>query len=105
MQKWNFLGPEELRRSSPNALGNGQYICAYRRRFSTTSAQRELTNILRSIDIDVLDPAQAPGTGTPESGGWTTREMRILLQSLSDLNIVGADVVEVAPAYDVGGKP
>ncbi|GLA18156.1 hypothetical protein AnigIFM62618_005311 [Aspergillus niger] len=54
-----------------------------------------------SIDIDVIDPAQAPGTGTPESGGWSTREMRILLQQLAGLNIVGADVVEVAPAYDV----
>ncbi|UPL02974.1 hypothetical protein LCI18_013908 [Fusarium solani-melongenae] len=54
-----------------------------------------------SIDIDVLDPAQAPGTGTPESGGWSTREMRILLQELTGLNIIGADVVEVAPAYDV----
>lgn len=53
-----------------------------------------------SIDIDVLDPAHAPGTGTPEAGGLTSREMVQLLRGLSDLNIVGADVVEVAPAYD-----
>jgi len=53
-----------------------------------------------SIDIDVLDPAHAPGTGTPESGGLTSREMTQLLRGLSGLNIVGADVVEVAPAYD-----
>lgn len=53
-----------------------------------------------SIDIDVLDPAHAPGTGTPEPGGLTTRELQLLLRGLDGLNIVGADVVEVAPAYD-----
>lgn len=53
-----------------------------------------------SIDIDVLDPAHAPGTGTPEAGGLTSRELLRLLRGLADLNIVGADVVEVAPAYD-----
>jgi agmatinase len=53
-----------------------------------------------SIDIDVLDPAFAPGTGTPESGGMSSRELLSVLRGLSGLNIVGADVVEVAPAYD-----
>src|SRR5690349_12853881 len=53
-----------------------------------------------SIDIDVLDPAFAPGTGTPECGGLTSRELLRMLRRLSGLNIVGADVVEVAPAYD-----
>src|ERR1700730_11116476 len=53
-----------------------------------------------SIDIDVLDPAHAPGTGTPEVGGMTSRELLALVQGLSGLNIVGADVVEVAPPYD-----
>jgi len=53
-----------------------------------------------SIDIDVLDPAHAPGTGTPEPGGLTTREMQLILHGLRELDIVGADVVEVAPAYD-----
>ncbi|MFE7846548.1 agmatinase [Microbacterium sp. NPDC057407] len=53
-----------------------------------------------SIDIDVLDPAHAPGTGTPEAGGLTSRELLRMLRALSDLRIVGADVVEVAPAYD-----
>ena len=53
-----------------------------------------------SIDIDVLDPAHAPGTGTPEAGGLTSRELLRILRGLADLNIVGADVVEVAPAYD-----
>ncbi|CAK5264793.1 unnamed protein product [Mycena citricolor] len=53
-----------------------------------------------SLDIDVVDPGQAPATGTPVTGGWTTREVKRILRGLSGLNFVGADVVEVAPAYD-----
>lgn len=53
-----------------------------------------------SFDIDSLDPAFAPGTGTPEVGGLTVREAQELLRGLAGLNVVGADVVEVAPAYD-----
>lgn len=53
-----------------------------------------------SFDIDSLDPAFAPGTGTPEIGGLTTREALAILRGLKGLNIVGGDVVEVAPAYD-----
>ncbi len=53
-----------------------------------------------SIDIDVLDPAAAPGTGTPESGGLTARELLGILRGLAGLPIVSADIVEVAPAYD-----
>jgi agmatinase len=53
-----------------------------------------------SVDIDVLDPAFAPGTGTPEAGGLTSRELLRTLRGLASLNLVGADVVEVAPAYD-----
>ena len=53
-----------------------------------------------SVDIDVLDPAHAPGTGTPEPGGLTTRELQLILRGLRDLRLVGGDVVEVSPAYD-----
>jgi agmatinase len=53
-----------------------------------------------SIDIDVLDPGTAPGTGTPEAGGLTSRELLGILRGLVGVNVVGADVVEVAPAYD-----
>ncbi|MBF8289502.1 MAG: agmatinase, partial [Chloroflexi bacterium] len=53
-----------------------------------------------SVDIDVLDPAHAPGTGTPEPGGLTTRELQTILRGLDGLDFVGGDVVEVAPAYD-----
>ncbi|WP_188587307.1 agmatinase [Gordonia jinhuaensis] len=53
-----------------------------------------------SVDIDILDPAAAPGTGTPEAGGLTSRELLHTLRGLAGLNVVGADIVEVAPAYD-----
>ncbi|KAL9104977.1 MAG: hypothetical protein Q9163_000149 [Psora crenata] len=57
-----------------------------------------------SVDIDVIDPGLCPGTGTPEPGGWTSREMIRILRGLERLNIVGADIVEVAPAYDGRGE-
>lgn len=53
-----------------------------------------------SVDIDVLDPAFAPGTGTPETAGLSTRELFRLIRGLAGANLVGADVVEVAPPYD-----
>ncbi|WP_234999465.1 agmatinase [Roseovarius albus] len=53
-----------------------------------------------SFDIDSLDPAFAPGTGTPEVGGLTTREALRILRGMKGANLVGGDVVEVAPAYD-----
>ncbi|OAA52943.1 agmatinase precursor [Cordyceps fumosorosea ARSEF 2679] len=56
-----------------------------------------------SIDIDVLDPAFAPGTGAPETGGWTSRELIRIMTVLGRLDVVGVDVVEVTPAYDSAG--
>ena len=53
-----------------------------------------------SIDIDVLDPAHAPGTGTPEIAGMSSRELVGVLRGLAGLDIISADVVEVSPAYD-----
>jgi len=53
-----------------------------------------------SIDIDVLDPAHAPGTGTPEIAGLTSRELVGLVRGFMGVNLVGADVVEVSPSYD-----
>jgi agmatinase len=57
-----------------------------------------------SFDVDVLDPAFAPGTGTPEAGGLATREALGLLRSLRALSFTGYDVVEVSPPYDGGGQ-
>lgn len=54
-----------------------------------------------SFDIDVLDPAFAPGTGTPEIGGLATWQVQAVLRRLEKLRFIGMDVVEVAPAYDV----
>ncbi len=56
-----------------------------------------------SFDIDSLDPAFAPGTGTPEAGGLTMREAQGMVRRLAGLDIVGADMVEVSPPYDQGG--
>lgn len=53
-----------------------------------------------TFDIDFVDPAYAPGTGTPEVGGWTSWESLWLVRQLADLNLVAMDVVEVAPPYD-----
>ena len=53
-----------------------------------------------SVDIDVLDPAHAPATGTPEAGGLTSRELLAVLRGLRGLRVVSADIVEVSPAYD-----
>jgi len=54
-----------------------------------------------SLDIDVLDPAFAPGTGTPEPGGLSTAQMLTMLEESADLPFVGMDCVEVAPPFDV----
>ena len=57
-----------------------------------------------SFDVDALDPAYAPGTGTPEIGGITSVEAQALLRGLSGLNFIGADVVEVSPPFDPSGN-
>jgi guanidinopropionase len=57
-----------------------------------------------SFDVDGLDPVYAPGTGTPEIGGITTLEAQRLLRGLRGLNLIGGDVVEVAPPYDQTGN-
>ena len=56
-----------------------------------------------TFDVDAIDPSMAPGTGTPEIGGLTTREAQQMLRLLTGLDIAGADVVEVAPPFDIGG--
>ena len=57
-----------------------------------------------SFDIDGIDPAYAPGTGTPEIGGYTTHEAQRMIRGLGGLDLVGGDVVEVAPPFDPGGN-
>lgn len=57
-----------------------------------------------SIDIDVVDPAFAPGTGTPEPGGLTSSQLLEIILKMKNLSIVGADVVEVSPYYDISDR-
>jgi agmatinase len=61
--------------------------------------------VFMSFDIDFLDPAFAPGTGTPEVAGFSTAEAVAFLRALRGINLVGCDVVEVAPSYDSPGQP
>jgi agmatinase len=59
--------------------------------------------VFMSFDIDFLDPAFAPGTGTPEVGGFSTAEALAFLRALRGINLAGCDVVEVSPPYDGPG--
>ena len=98
-------GAHEVVRRHPDAQGIGcvvagkdgvglaGVIAAIRQRIGDTPCYL-------TLDIDCLDPAFAPGTGTPEVGGLSSREGLALLRGLSGLNVIGADVVEVAPQYD-----
>ena len=54
-----------------------------------------------TFDIDGIDPTHAPGTGTPEVGGFTVRESQNILRELNEINFIGADLVEVSPPFDV----
>lgn len=51
-----------------------------------------------------MDVTVAPATGTPETGGWSTRELRTIIRGLDGINLIGADIVEVAPAYDTNAE-
>jgi agmatinase len=84
---------EELR-----ALGPAGYAQAVRERVGDRP-------VFLSFDIDFLDPAFAPGTGTPEVAGFSTAEAVAFLRALRGLKLVGCDVVEVAPPYDGPGQP
>ena len=84
---------EELRALGPEG---------YARRVRERVGERP---VFLSFDIDFLDPAFAPGTGTPEVAGFSTAEALALLRALAGIRLVGCDVVEVAPPYDSPGQP
>jgi agmatinase len=88
-QDVRVLGAQDVHASSPDAVA-----AAIRETIGDAPAYL-------SFDIDVLDPAFAPGTGTPEIGGLASWQAQAILRRLGDLHFVGMDVVEVAPAYDV----
>lgn len=99
-------GPEDYE----DALGLGARIISVDEALvrGTTHVAQEIVSVVGTrqayitLDIDALDPAFAPGTGTPEVGGFTSQQVLQLIRGLAGLNVVGADVVEVAPAYDHG---
>ncbi len=87
------LGFQVLPATELEAIGTAGVI----ERITSRAGERP---VYLSLDIDVLDPAFAPGTGTPEAGGFTSRELLAVLRGMSGLRLIGVDVVEVAPAYD-----
>jgi agmatinase len=87
------FGFKTIRASDIDTLGVGGAIDAIIERVGDLP-------VYLSVDIDVLDPAFAPGTGTPEAGGLSNRELLRVLRGLTSINLIGADLVEVAPAYD-----
>jgi agmatinase len=92
------LGFEVIPSEQLRALGPEEYARAVRARVGDRP-------VFFSFDIDFLDPAFAPGTGTPEVAGFSTAEAVALLRSLRGVRLVGADVVEVSPPYDGPGQP
>ncbi len=84
-------------------LENKQQLAPVLQKILKRSEEHGSPPVYLSLDIDCLDPAFAPGTGTPEAGGLTTAQVLTVLEELlPKLPFVGADVVEVAPAYDHG---
>jgi agmatinase len=79
------------------SLAPGSYASLVRERAGTRP-------VFVTFDVDVVDPAYAPGTGTPEVGGLSTAEALAFLRALRGINLVGADVVEVSPPYDGPGQ-
>ncbi|HEY6459436.1 MAG TPA: agmatinase [Polyangiaceae bacterium] len=104
----SLYGPEDL--ESARAMGFAVLPCDQLRKLEPggyASIVRERVGrrpVFLSFDIDVLDPAFAPGTGTPEVGGLSTAEALGFVRALAGIDLVGADVVEVSPPYDGPGQ-
>ena len=90
------LGFQVIRADDYETSSVADVVARMRRRLGGTGGGP----VYVSVDIDILDPAHAPGTGTPEAGGLTSRELLNTLRGLVGLDVIGADLVEVAPAYD-----
>lgn len=97
-----------LRTSNPDTMGfnviDAPAVHAQSIEATVAAARRHLadTPVYVTFDIDCLDPSYAPGTGTPVCGGLTTHQAMSILRGLQGINVIGMDVVEVAPTYDVG---
>jgi agmatinase len=111
-----YCGFEIVEAREIDTIGTDGIIKKIRDRVGTTNP------VYLSIDIDTLDPAcrywsgrdrrvftdftilVAPATGTPETGGWSTRELRTIIRGLEGINFIATDIVEVAPAYDTNAE-
>ena len=97
-----------IRTYNPESHGYNILSADWVRKMGTDACIGEIRRIVGdhpcyvTFDIDGLDPAYAPGTGTPVVGGLHVGDVRAILRGLAGLNVVGMDVVEVAPAYDIG---
>ena len=100
--KYDTMDPEHMKWMSTQ-FPNGQYLyCPNGSHLAMWDDQKVyMDGVFLSVDIDVVDPGMAPGTGTPEPGGMTSRELLEAVRRIClELPIVGVDIVEVAPAYD-----
>ncbi|WAM32863.1 agmatinase [Caldicellulosiruptor morganii] len=87
------------------AKENGHVFFIYEiERFFEVLSELQNKSVYLSIDIDVVDPAFAPGTGTPEPGGLTSMQLIDIILKMEKLNIIGADIVEVSPYYDISDR-
>jgi len=96
-----------VRAGTREEFAAGRGLLAAERRLAvdrTLWSQLEGHPVYLSVDIDVVDPSAAPGTGNPEPGGPAAEELLDLLRILAPLRVVGVDVVEVAPPYDASGR-
>jgi agmatinase len=111
--KEGLIAPENsvqigLRTANPDTMGFNILDAPWVHENGIAAAIRETRKILGdrpvylSFDIDCLDPSFAPGTGTPVCGGLSSHQAMAIIRGLAGINIVGMDMVEVAPAYDVG---
>ena len=91
------LGFDLITTDGVRELGMGETISRIRERIGDAKTYV-------SFDVDFVDPAYAPGTGTPEVGGFTSREAQEFVRGLAGLDLVGCDVVEVYPQYDGPGQ-
>ena len=111
--KYGFVDPSTsvqigLRTSNPDTMGfnilDAPWVHNNGVEATVAQTRKHLGDnpVYLTFDIDCLDPSYAPGTGTPVCGGLTTHQAMSILRGLKGINVVGMDIVEVAPTYDVG---
>lgn len=109
---WDFLGDEKIYQFGIRSGSREEFLWAKDHTYMEKYSMNTLSDIIEklkdvpvyiTIDLDILDPSIFPGTGTPESGGITFKEMMDGIKEFEKLNIVGGDIVELSPNYDTTG--